>query len=197
VHKGIDFKEEIVFPNQEADFLKRTPLGKVPFIEVDGQFISESNAIIEYLEQIHPAKSLFPDGPVDAAICRQINTIIDMYFDAQARRVFSSAFFGAPKNEELIDEVSQNLQKVAKAFQQMISFKPFINSDKITISDFATITTLPLCSACMTILGRDDPLANIDGLSEYYQMMYALPDVKAIESARKEAVEAMMKRIAG
>ncbi|MCP4273453.1 MAG: glutathione S-transferase family protein, partial [Gammaproteobacteria bacterium] len=31
-HTEIDFNEVIVFPNQEADFLERSPMGKVPFI---------------------------------------------------------------------------------------------------------------------------------------------------------------------
>jgi len=194
LHKGIEFKEVTVFPAQDNDFVKRTPLGKVPFIEVDGQFISESGAIIEYLEQAFSGPGLFPEDPLEAARCRQINNIIDMYFDAQIRRVLYSAFFGAPRDEKAIDEVAANLKKPARALQQIVRFKPFINSEKITIADYAAITTLPLCSACMTTLEREDPLAGIEGLEEYYQMMYELPDVKAIESARKEGTEAILKK---
>ncbi len=194
LHKGIDFKEVIVFPNQEADFLERTPMGKVPFIEVNGQFISESNAIIEYLEQINSGISLFPADPIQAAKCRQIICYIDMYLDSQARRVFPAAFFGQTLDEKTLDEVEISLQKTSKALQKMLGFKPFINSELITIADYSAITTLPLCSACMTLLKRKDPLEMVDGLEEYYQMMYAIPEIDAIETARKEAVDEMLKK---
>jgi len=193
--KELEFTEVAVVPSQDSDMLKCSPMGKIPYIEIDGQFITESNAIIEYLEQAYPDKNnLFPKDLLQAARCREVTNYIDMYIDSQARRLLPAAFFGAPKVVETIDEVEANLKKSVTALQKIITFKPFINSDKLTAADFSAITTLTLTTSVMTTLGRDDPLAGIDGLSNYYQMMLSLDIVKTIEEARIKSVNVLMNR---
>jgi glutathione S-transferase len=51
LEKGLPFTEERV-PTQSADaaVLAASPLGKIPFIRVDGQTLCESQVIVEYLE---------------------------------------------------------------------------------------------------------------------------------------------------
>lgn len=194
-HKGIPFSEVLAAPSQDDEFLKYSPMGKIPYLEIDGTIITESSAITEYLEQAYPdGPDLFPRDILEAARCREVIAYIDMYFDAQARRVLGSAFFGAAVNETRLDDVEINLNKAAIALGKIIKFRPYINSDKITVADFSAITTLRLTSAVMTVLKRDDPLSQIDGLSDYYEMMLSLPDVKKVESDRIQAYEAMMKK---
>ena len=54
LEKGLAFEEVAAPPSQEESFLQRSPMGKVPFIEVDGRFLAESQAIVEYIEETHP-----------------------------------------------------------------------------------------------------------------------------------------------
>ncbi len=39
---------------QDADFLRRNPAGKVPVLKMDGRMMAESAAICEYIEERHP-----------------------------------------------------------------------------------------------------------------------------------------------
>ena len=49
--KGIPFEEDAgIRPSQEPALLERSPMGKVPFMEVDGARLCESAVILEYLE---------------------------------------------------------------------------------------------------------------------------------------------------
>lgn len=48
------------------------PMGGVPALEHEGRIISQSLAMIEYLEAIRPAPSLFPGSAADQAFARQI-----------------------------------------------------------------------------------------------------------------------------
>ncbi|WOI55395.1 glutathione S-transferase family protein [Palleronia sp. LCG004] len=48
---------------KDGDFLRRNPAGKVPILRVDGNHLSESAAICEYLEELHPETALMPDTP--------------------------------------------------------------------------------------------------------------------------------------
>lgn len=58
LEKGIDFREEWVLPSQEESELRRSPLGKIPFIETEQGLVSESQAIVEYLEDAYPEQPL-------------------------------------------------------------------------------------------------------------------------------------------
>ena len=48
---------------QDADFLRRNPAGKVPVLKMDGKIFTESAAICEYLEEKYPEPSLIPNDP--------------------------------------------------------------------------------------------------------------------------------------
>ena len=52
IEKDLAFEEIKAPPSQSEDYLARSPMGKMPSIEVDGQFLSESIAIFNYLEQL-------------------------------------------------------------------------------------------------------------------------------------------------
>jgi len=61
--KGIPYDPAYMQPTPEnlksAAFLKLSPRGKVPAIEADGYSLSESLAIMAYLEAKHPERPLF------------------------------------------------------------------------------------------------------------------------------------------
>ena len=55
LEKGIPFTEEVVRTGSKVDaVLDATPLGKIPFIKVDGQTLCESQVIVDFLEARFP-----------------------------------------------------------------------------------------------------------------------------------------------
>ena len=81
--KGLDFEYRAVHlvkdggEQKKADYLSLNPMGEVPCLVHKGHNLSQSMAIIEYLE-LFPNPSLLPTDPVDACrvrqICEHINT---------------------------------------------------------------------------------------------------------------------------
>jgi maleylacetoacetate isomerase len=53
-------------------YLELCPAGLVPTLEEDGQLLTQSMAIIEYLEETHPEPPLLPGHPADRARVRAI-----------------------------------------------------------------------------------------------------------------------------
>ena len=50
---------------QDPDFMKRNPAGKVPVLRLDGITMSESTPICEYIEETRSEPSLMPKDPVE------------------------------------------------------------------------------------------------------------------------------------
>ena len=58
------------FAHRSPEFLAINPLGLVPALEDGGATITQSLAIIEYLDETHPEPPLLPASPVDRARVR-------------------------------------------------------------------------------------------------------------------------------
>ena len=55
------------------DYLKLNPQGLVPTLEIDGQTLTQSLAIIEYLEETRPTPALLPKDAAERARVRSIS----------------------------------------------------------------------------------------------------------------------------
>lgn len=60
-----------------AEQRARNPIAHVPTLEVDGLTLSESVAIIEYLDDTRPTPALYPSGAVARARARQVVELIN------------------------------------------------------------------------------------------------------------------------
>ena len=75
--KGLAYEERMVDIDKgeqfEPDFLAKNPQGAVPAVFVDdGPPLSQSVAILDYLEETHPSPALLPEGPRERARVRAI-----------------------------------------------------------------------------------------------------------------------------
>ncbi|MEM9839389.1 MAG: maleylacetoacetate isomerase [Pseudomonadota bacterium] len=63
--------------HRESAFLERNPQGLVPTLELDdGTLLSQSPAIIEYLDEVLPGPKLLPEDPLERAKVRHLAAII-------------------------------------------------------------------------------------------------------------------------
>ncbi len=74
--KRLPFRLELVKLHQKEsrrpEFKQRWPLGKVPALEHDGFQLSESLAIVEYLEDAFPSPRLLPADVRERAVARMV-----------------------------------------------------------------------------------------------------------------------------
>lgn len=81
-HKGVAFEKiavNLLKSEQRADEHRgRNPIGHVPALEVSpGRYLAESVAIIEWLEETHPAPALYPSDPWAKARVRQVCEVVN------------------------------------------------------------------------------------------------------------------------
>jgi maleylacetoacetate isomerase/maleylpyruvate isomerase len=61
---------------REPAYLRVNPQGLTPALEVDGRVLTQSLAILEWLEEAHPEPPILPKGAFDRATVRTMATII-------------------------------------------------------------------------------------------------------------------------
>src|SRR5262245_17455017 len=59
-----------------ADYLAINPQGFIPALEHDGKLITQSVAIIEYLDEVFPTPPLMPAGAFERATVRAMSLLI-------------------------------------------------------------------------------------------------------------------------
>lgn len=80
LHKGISFDKVHVHllknEQKQAAYLQVNPQGYVPALSVNGKVLSESLAILEWLEETYPASPLLPKDPWERAKTRELALLI-------------------------------------------------------------------------------------------------------------------------
>jgi len=186
LEKGIRFEEVVSYigagPNYNPEYLDRSPLGKVPALEVPEGFISESRAILAYIESAYPQHPLLPESPYDLAKVQELSQFIEIYFELVARRLIPNLLSGQPPKPSVLEKVEADLTKAALALAKLSSFDKFAYGDKFTLADIAAILHLPIVRIVGTTFLGHDPLANIPGLNDYCARMEARPQVIKIRA---------------
>ena len=77
--KGLKFERKFYKFDELVSqaYLKVNPLGQIPAVEIDGEVITQSLAIIDYLEEKYPQPKLLPTDLKKRAKARQIAEIVN------------------------------------------------------------------------------------------------------------------------
>jgi glutathione S-transferase len=193
LEKGIDFELDATCrPSQKDEFVARTPMGKIPFLEIDGATLCESQAICEYLEDAYPQRPLYPRDALERARVRELITLIELHVELVARRLYGQVFFGQPADEALKQAVDKDLAKGLRALGTRVKFAPFIAGAELTLADCAAFVHLPLVSLATKLGYGRDVLEDVPGLASYLQMLGERPAfarVKADQAAARAAAQ--------
>jgi glutathione S-transferase len=192
LEKNIAFEEETLFPSKHEAFLARSPMGKVPFAEVDGTPIAESQVLLEYLEDAYPAPALYPRDPIARAKCRELIHFIELHLELPARTLFPEAFFGATVSEEVKARAAQNLAKGAAAFNRLAKFSPFVAGEQFTYADCAAYFHLPVVARASKAALGADALGAIAGIRPYIELMKKRAHIQRIDAERAAGVQQFM-----
>ena len=194
LEKGVAFEEDAsCAPSQKDEFLARSPLGKVPFLEVDGAILTESQVICEYLEDAHREKPLYPSDPLARAKVRELIQYIELHMELPARRLYKEYFFGGKVSDDTKKEVERDLAKGARSFAMRAMFDPYVAGKELTLADCAAYVHLPLVSMIGKMAFGRDFLENLP-VKPYLKMLGERPAFAKVSADRKAAQEAMMAR---
>ncbi len=135
LEKEIPFQERVVYPWQRDTFRPSSPLGKIPFIETEQGGLSESQAILEFLEERYPARPMYPADLFQRAKCRELIQHLELNAEWVARRLYKESFFGGEVSEETKREARERLIIGLEAVARLSPFAPFIFGASFSAAD--------------------------------------------------------------
>ncbi len=133
---------------QDADFMRRNPAGKVPVLKLDELTLAESAPICEYLEEIHPTPSLMPK---DAKERYEVRRLVS-WFDDKFHREVTSKLLYERVNKKVMGQGypdSTNIKAGARQIKFHLDYmgwlldqRRWLAGNQMTLADFAAAAHL-------------------------------------------------------
>ncbi len=130
----------------------KNALALLPVLELDdGQMLTESMAIIEYLEELHPDPPLIGRDPWQRARTREADRIADLGLMMAASLVWvsSSPYFAKRVNQKP-DVAAFGRERLAEYFARidgMLAERPWLAGDEFTVADITTLCAIDFAHA--------------------------------------------------
>lgn len=126
--------------NRTPEFLAKNPLGGLPVLELDdGTVITESLAIMEYFEDIHPTPPMIGTTPVERARTRERERICELGVLGRVATIFQNTHpFMAGRlkqSAEAADNAKGFLASTLKVLDKLIGAGPFVTGARPSIAD--------------------------------------------------------------
>jgi len=149
--------------SKDPAFREASPFGKIPGFR-DGDFaISDSTAIIAYLEAKYPEPALIPSDPAGRARTVWYEEFADTILVASAGKVFfnrivSPRFLGRPGDEALVAQGQSEMGPLLAYLETVIPGSGFLVDDRLTLADIAVASPFVNLSHCgIEVLAADHP----------------------------------------
>jgi len=135
LEKGVSFSENTVYTT-DPQLRTISPAAKVPAITTEnGEHLSETTAILEYLEEAYPEHPLLPQDSIARAKVRQVIKILELYIELSARRLLGFALMGGEPNADTVTEVKAALERGIAALNDICKPSPYLCGDTLTLAD--------------------------------------------------------------
>ncbi len=135
LYKGVSFEEDLVYPSAPG-YDKLSPALKVPSLTTDnGEHLSETSVLCEYLEEAYPEKPLFPKGSFERNKVRQLMHMAELYLELPNRRLIGFAFSGSTAPDALVEEVKAVVERGINSVNALASFDPWVLGSEYTMAD--------------------------------------------------------------
>jgi glutathione S-transferase len=126
--------------NRTPEFLAKNPLGGLPVLELDdGSHLTESVAIMEYLEDLHPNPPMIGTTPIERARVREVERICELGVLGRVGTIFqnTSPFFAGrvKQSPDAAESAKTFLEGNLRVLDGMIGSNPFVAGKAPSIAD--------------------------------------------------------------
>jgi len=183
-----ELKPQVPF-GQPPEYMKMSPLGKIPCLQEGDFTLPDSSCIIAYLERTNPKPALYPENPKEYgralfleeyADSKLIETIGAVFF----QRVVRKLIFKQESDETIVrNKIDVEAPKVFGWIESQIGDREWLVGTRFGIADLAVASQfVNFGHAGESVDGKRWPR-----LAAYQQRVHARPSFKALIEEERQA----------
>lgn len=180
--KRIDVQlQEVRYWEQDADFMRRNPAGKVPILKMSGHVMVESSAICECLEEEFPEPRLLPKKSDDRYEARRLVSYFDDTFYHQVtskllgERVFRKVMNTGYPDSTNVKSGSRAVKFHLDYMTRLLEQRRWLAGPDLTMADFAAAAHL----SCLDYISDVD-WNRSDIVKDWYAKIKSRPAFRSI-----------------
>lgn len=181
---------------QNPEVLAISARGKVPVLGTADGFISETDVILRYIEDISSARPLVPADPFSRAQMWTIAKEIELYIELPARMCYVEVFFGGrPTPPDLKAKARRDLTKGFAALAQRARFAPYVTGERFTVADIYFLYTVDLAQRVGEQMFGLDLLSGMPEARALLSRLASNPNVQRVAAEREADWPRFMARV--
>jgi glutathione S-transferase len=192
---AMDIADDIEFELPASFYLgklaEKSPIGRIPVLEVDDGIIPESEVIAEYLDDLYPDKSLGGKTPRERAEVRLLSRIADIY-------LMNNIFMVLPqiprktRVDAIRDLLIGQVVRGMGALERHISDEQYAAGDTLTRADCTLVPALWLCENTVPRLDVDNPIVATEKVAAYWARIQVNPFAEKILGEMDRGMQARL-----
>jgi glutathione S-transferase len=186
--KGITGIDQVVVSiaegaHKEEAYLSKSPLAKVPALELDdGRILTESRAICTYLEGLYPQTNLMGVDFEERAFIEMADRRVEFYLLGGLANCIRHTHPGLapleqPQFADFGRSQGEKVRAVARWLDGELAHRPFVAGERFTIADITAFVALEFGRGLMKFVPGNEGMPH---LQAYYDRWRERPSAKVI-----------------
>jgi len=175
-YKGLDWRE-VAAPGGHGSeaYLRLVPTGTLPALDHDGVMIGDSEAIMEYLDEVFPAPPMLPGGAVARVRARELARFHDTRLEPAVRVLFAQVA-PAARDAAVLASAAQAISARLSQLAALLASVPDADPGTLTLGDCGLPVSFAWIDALDALLGLG--VAWPDAVRAYERHLHAIPAVR-------------------
>jgi glutathione S-transferase len=176
---------------KKVEFMAKSPAGRIPVLETPHGFLTETNVIIDYIDETCDGPSFYPTDPFAKAKVRELMKHLELYIEQPTHQLFPVAFMGGTVEEHVIKDMRPLLEEGFASIKTLAESDPYIAGKEITYADFYSQYSLALATAVTRSVYKWNTL---DELPKFKELLKILNQREAAKKVAADMNAAFAKR---
>jgi glutathione S-transferase len=181
---------------KSPEYRAKSPMGKMPVLDVDGLAIAESEVICEYLEDLHPGTGGLPGGPAERARARLVSRVYDLYVSPHATMLFRN-MNPATRDAGVVAAATASLETGLGYLAHFVTADPFAAGRQLSLADCTLLPQFAVLRwTAFPAFALPDPTAGDGSLGRWWSAMEGDPVTQPFLAEYSAALDAFLKSLA-